>query len=89
MGNWLKLALQLLPTVIQGVVAVEQAMQGASGKAKKQVLMAGIAAAATVAGQAPEEHVAVAGKLADTVVGALNDTGWFGHQDAAAAAVAK
>jgi hypothetical protein len=68
---------QLFPLVVQGVVSVESAMKSAPGETKKATVLAGIKAAAEVAGEVPESHVQAASVLVDSVVDALNKTGWF------------
>jgi hypothetical protein len=82
--SWLKLLLQYLPIVLNGVVAVEAAIPTAPGTAKKQVILDAIQAGAGVAATAPTPVVAEVGTLIDTVVGSLNTSGVFVHASAAA-----
>ncbi len=71
------LALQYLPHVLQGVQAVETAVHGVPGATKKQLVLAGIAAAAQVGEAVPEDHVKLVSALIDSTVATLNNTGVF------------
>jgi hypothetical protein len=75
--NWLTLILTYLPTVLQGVVAVEAALKGAPGVVKKQVILNAIQAGAATAEKIPQQDVAGIGALIDNVVGTLNASGLF------------
>lgn len=68
------LILQLLPAIISLVNALEVVFKGSSisGAAKKQVLLDALAGS-------DQKTVAVASKLADSVVGTFNKTGVFSH----------
>ena len=75
--SWLKMLLTYFPIVIQGVVAVETAIKGASGASKKQLVLDVITAGAQVTGTAPDPKVAQIGNLIDAVVTSLNKSGVF------------
>ena len=68
----LLLILQLLPTVLQTVIAVERALRGQPGAVKKAVVMSAV----TAAGAKQEEATAV-NILVDALVGTLNKTEVF------------
>jgi hypothetical protein len=82
----LLLALQYLPYVLAGVTAVEAALPGQSGLTKKSAVFAAIDAAAKVAGNVPEDHVAVVSNLIDSVVTVMNKSGVFAPKAVAAKA---
>jgi hypothetical protein len=87
--KWLSLLMHYFPAVLQGVIAVEQAVGSSQpGATKKQVVMGAITAAAKVGGQVDEQHVAAISTLIDTTVGALNQAGVFGKPAAPAASAA-
>ena len=73
--DWIKLIMQFFPVVIQVVTAIEAAIPGAAGAAKKVVAMAAIAP--------PAAQVASVGNLVDTVVTSLNAAGVFSKTSAA------
>ncbi|HSW65362.1 MAG TPA: hypothetical protein VLH56_18945 [Dissulfurispiraceae bacterium] len=77
--NWLKIVIEFFPVVLRGVIAVENALVGATGQSKKEVVLAVINAGAETAATAPAERVQVVGRLIDTVVDALNTAGIFTH----------
>lgn len=83
--KWLKLALTLLPGILQGVIAVESAMKESPGAAKKQVILDAIQAGAKVGAQVPEDNVQTVSTLIDAVVGTLNASGVFTHTPASPA----
>ena len=76
--NFLTLFLKYFPYVLQGVVAVEQAIGSQPGATKKQVVMSAVTAAASVGQTVDEQHVQVVSKLIDSTVTALNQAGVFG-----------
>lgn len=75
--KYLLLALQYLPSVLNGVQAVETAMAGAKGQDKKTVVLSAIEAAAGVGETVPEDHVKLVSGLIDSVVSTLNASGVF------------
>ena len=75
--KYLMLALSYLPSVLQGVTAVEATLQGASGATKKEAVLAAVQTASKVGENVDENHVKVISQLIDDVVGALNKTGFF------------
>jgi len=77
--RFLVLALQLLPSIIDAVQAVEVAIQGASGADKKAVVMSAVESAAQAGGKIPEDHVQAVSLLVDNVVAKLNKAGWTGQ----------
>lgn len=81
-------ALQYFPAVVQGVSAVESVMPTAPGADKKAVVLSAITAATKVGETVPEEHVQTISTLIDTVVAALNATGWFKKSTSTAAPAA-
>lgn len=76
--NWLTLVFKYLPTVVQGVIAVEGAIGAGNGASKKQVVLDAITAGAKVGEAVPEVHVSGISALIDTVVAALNATKFGG-----------
>lgn len=78
--NALALFLKYFPFVLQGVVAVEQAIGNQPGKTKKQVFIGAITSAAQVAEAIP--HIQAISNLVDATVGALNAAGVFGKSAA-------
>ncbi len=76
--NWLVSVIKYLPFVIQGVISVETALQGASGATKKAVVLAAVQAGAAVGEAVPESHVAGISSLIDSTVAALNATNFAG-----------
>lgn len=74
--NWLKFILNLLPTILQLIVGIEAAIPGASGPAKKAVVIAMAKAVdpGTASQPFPEEKVGV---VIDATVAALNTSGVF------------
>jgi hypothetical protein len=75
--QWLKLIVMYLPSVVQGVVAVEAAIGAGWGKAKKQLVLDVINAGAEAAAKIPEQHVASIAKMVDVLVDSLNTSGVF------------
>lgn len=86
--NWLSAVIKYLPFVIQGVMSVETALQGAPGATKKAVVLAAVQAGAAAGESVPESHVAGISKMIDSTVAALNATNFagFGGKTAAASA---
>jgi hypothetical protein len=66
---WLKLLLTFLPSVLQVVIAIEQALVGVPGPVKKQVAMSIL--------NPPTQADPTLGGLIDTVVQSLNGAGVF------------
>lgn len=81
--KFLLLALQYLPHVLAGVLAVENSLASTKGQNKKAVVLSAITAAEQVGASVPELHVQVVSKLIDGVVSTLNATGVFQHAPAA------
>lgn len=80
MSKFLSLFLKYFPSVLAGVVAVEQSVgSSAPGTAKKIIVLNAIAAGASVGTSVPNGDVAGISALIDTTVGALNDSGVFTH----------
>lgn len=75
--NWLKAIVMYLPSVLHAVVAVEAAIGGGKGKAKKQLVLDVIKAGAEATAKIPEEHVAGVAKMVDVLVDSLNSSGVF------------
>ena len=66
------------PTVLAGVIAVEQAVAGAAGQSKKQIVVTAIDTAAKFGEQVNNTDVQLVSVLIDTTVSALNAVGVFG-----------
>ena len=79
MNKWLTFLIQYLPTVLHGVVAVQNAIT-APGQTKKQILVNAITAGAQTAEQIPGV-VANIGALVDVVVKDLKDSGLHGFSN--------
>jgi hypothetical protein len=75
--NYFLLALQYLPYVLNGVVAVEGALHGQPGATKKQAVLTAVTAATAVGEKVPEAHVALVSHLIDQTVTMLNTSGVF------------
>lgn len=68
--KWLIFILQLLPTILQAVKAVEEALPLATGADKKALVMA-----AAADSPATTDETSMLSKLVDTVVTSLNKAG--------------
>ena len=75
--KWFLLIIRYLPSVLQGVVAVEAAIKETAGSTKKAVVLGILKAGTETAAQFPEEHVQAVGGLIDKVVDTLNAEGVF------------
>lgn len=84
--SWLQKLFDLLPAVLAGVVAVEKEIK-APGKAKKDIVLGTIAAAAHAGEAVPIPIVQGVSALIDEIVTTLNASGVFAHADPAANAV--
>jgi hypothetical protein len=79
------LILQLLPYVLQAVVAVEQALPNASGTTKKAVVMSTVDAATQAGTQVSPDAVKALAAAVDSLVAVLNQSSVFTHTSARAA----
>jgi hypothetical protein len=70
--------LKYFPYVLQGIVAVEASLKGASGKDKKAVVMSAITAGAKVGQTVDQPVVEGISAMIDTTVTALNASGLLG-----------
>jgi hypothetical protein len=86
MSKWLTFLIQYLPTVLHGVVAIQNAIT-APGQTKKQILINAISAGATTAEQIPVGNIAAVGTLIDVVVTDLKNSGIHGFSNTPAAVV--
>jgi hypothetical protein len=68
---------KFFPTVIAGVIAVEQGVASASGESKKQILITAIDTAAKFGETVGNTQVQLVSTLIDATVGALNTAGIF------------
>ena len=75
----LVLVLQILPYILQAVQAVEAALPGQPGAAKKAVVMSALEAAGKSGQAVPESHVKAISAAVDAVVGSLNAAGVLKH----------
>jgi hypothetical protein len=77
--RWFKAILDYFPVILQGIIAVEQALKGTPGATKKQIVLNVINAGAEAGKQIPEGHVQAVSTLIDASVDALNAAGVFNH----------
>ena len=79
--NWLKWALlitQIIASIPQTIMSIEQAFGAKNGPAKKDVALAAIGTAAVVSGASPEQATALvqqSGALVDSTVAIFNTVG--------------
>lgn len=67
------------PTVLAGVLAVENAAKSLAGQTKKAIVVSMVQTAAHAAEAVPNATVAAIAALVDQVVTILNASGLFGH----------
>lgn len=71
-------AIQYAPAVSSAVQAVEASSASLPNATKKQLVLAGLTAAAKVGEAVPEAHVALVSELIDIIVEVLKGAGVFG-----------
>jgi len=86
--SWFLTAVKYFPFIMQAVIAVQSAMAGAPGAAKKSVVMAAVQSVASVGESIPDAHVAGISKMVDDVVGSLTATNFAGFGTSAVAPAA-
>lgn len=69
---------QIFPTILQGILAVEQAAKGVPGENKKQIVLSAVDAAAKTGETIPQGTVQAVSTLIDSTVSALNASGLLG-----------
>jgi hypothetical protein len=79
-------SLQYAPAVSSAVQSVEASSSSLPGATKKQLVLAGVTAAAKVGESVPEAHVQLISALIDIAVSILNASGVFNHAPAPAPA---
>lgn len=67
------------PTVLAGVLAVENAAKSLAGQTKKAIVVSMVHAAAQAAEAVPNATVDAIAELVDQIVTILNASGLFGH----------
>jgi hypothetical protein len=73
-------AMQYLPAVVQGVVAVQSVLKDAPGTTKKDVFMQVVDVAKAAGQQVPDAHVKIISDLVDGVKGSLKASGYFDQE---------
>lgn len=68
-----------LGAILSGIKGVEDALKGAPGKTKKQIVLDAIKAGADATTQITDKHAAAIGSVIDSSVDALNKSGVFNH----------
>jgi hypothetical protein len=77
---------KFFPTVLAGVIAVEQGVAGAAGQSKKQIVLTAIDTAAKFGETLGNPEVALISTLIDTTVTTLNSVGVFATKSASGTA---
>lgn len=77
-----------LPAILQGVIAVEAVIH-VPGATKKQMVLGAVTAAAQAGETISDPEISGISALIDHTVTTLNNSGVFGHGDAAQAAAQK
>ena len=78
--KWFTTILSYFPVVLQGIIAVEQALRGTPGATKKQIVLNVINAGAEAGKNIPEPHTQAVSALIDASVDALNNAGIFSKE---------
>ena len=76
-----------LGAILAGIKGVEDALKGAPGKTKKQIVLDAIKAGAEATTQITDKHAAAIGAVIDSSVDALNKSGVFNHSTSTSPAI--